>query len=238
MAPRFVEGVARRTLGDAVESFERHVAGLPNMRIQHLALVPGWIPPVRTNPNVALNLNFLNMASMLHSAYEAVMRVNLTERYDIMLRIREDAAWYYPLVLDMLPRNVLALKSCNHWGGYNDKAWIGPFDATYGIMIRYYAAMWDANVTTENTEGLLKHVVDALEVSVYARTATFDQRTGVMSRFGLTLSDARRSSDGSICFTQSYWKGNRGELGCGERLARTVFAVPIRTCIARIPKRS
>eukprot|EP00854_Cymbomonas_tetramitiformis_P021169 gene21169-25429_t len=229
-APRSSERVERKTAPNAVDLFREHVSLLPNMQVRHFEFVPTWIAPARANSNDATFPHTPNVQAMLRNAYTAVMRVNLTEKYDFVLRIREDAAWYYPFVLDMVPKQALVIKSCNHRGGYNEKAWVGPFDASFKVMIRYYAAMWDANVTAHNPERLLKHVVDAANTPVYAESAIFNQRTGAMTRFGLTLSDARRRLDGSLCFTRSHWQGGRGEFGCGERSARTVFAAPIGTC--------
>lgn len=160
----------------------------PNFNIAALEVVPLWKAAVPRNK--AILSGGLGSETQMYHLKETMLRVNLSQPYDFVLRLRDDALFDGPFWVDGIPRGAVSFKPCQGYGGFSDKAWVGPLTEVMRICMDWFTMLYDTDASLGGAEKMLKYVVTRANMTVYWDFAEYTD--GAMSKFGLNIADGRR----------------------------------------------
>mmetsp|Transcript_15465 Transcript_15465/g.37987 ORF Transcript_15465/g.37987 Transcript_15465/m.37987 type:complete len:279 (-) Transcript_15465:680-1516(-) len=189
------------TLEVEVKRFESAVGALGNAHIKYMSLVSN----VSQNSRLADNMFYSVMGKYKCETFcksseiillkEATKQVDLDVNYSLVIKLREDSAWYRNIVLDEYHFNDSSIHflHCDlGWGGVSNKAWMGKMSTVIKFNYEIFAGMFQFTEPVHNMETYCAMILKHLGL-----TMTYNADT-------VYVSDARRRLDGTICFSSHY----------------------------------
>lgn len=178
-------------------SFMAAIEMHPNCDLRYMVMkrtefVPEWYPsPNMIFPGYPKHMRpFGSDIQQFYMVKEAHMKViESNVNFNFVLRLREDALWFEPLIVDDILADRITFLSCRDFGGVPDKAWIAPANLGLTFAFRIYMEMWQASMPMKNSESMLKSILECTNTSY-----------SILPH----VSDGKRRDRMDYCFRQQY----------------------------------